>query len=558
MNRTLLSFSTILLAGASLNASPQPESSPEKPNVLFVVFDDLNDWVGPFGGHPQTKTPNFDRVVASNAMVMFNAQSPGTTCGPSRSAMLTGLHLSTTGVYGNSQNLSFSPVAAAVPTMPQYFSRNGYFSLSSGKIFHGHKLPDGSADKGQWAFDLWEEGGSTFRVGTKPLNKIPSPGIQGFPDWGPTTNSKQQTGDWVTAQWAVSQINAGFNKPFFMMVGLYRPHLPWYVPQEYFDRFDLETTIVPDRREDDLDDILTPSGAKKFSPSDDYNLIKKHNAFKEAAHAYLASISYVDDCLGLILDALDNSPYKDNTIIVLTGDHGWFLGEKLRYRKNHLWEEACRVPLIVKVPGMTAPAKTKAVVNLLDLYPTLAELCGLPVPEHCDGRSFVPVLQNPEIQWYPTLITNAYKDHSVRSERYRYNLWNDGTEELYDHYVDSMEWNNLAKDPAYTAIINEHKAYLPTYNAPPSIKDEDVTSINQLTNKELYSLFPSVFKNKITLTTPLTLNSTIEVFNMQGVKIETFHNFQGGELDLSRLSKGSYILKIDDRIQISAYKIMKI
>jgi arylsulfatase A-like enzyme len=475
MNKTILSISTIILAGSHLNAITPSETPPGKPNVLFVIIDDLNDWIGPFGGHPQAKTPNFDRLASMNAMVMLNAQAPATVCGPSRSSFLTGLQPSSSGVYGNQQNLRNSEVASKVPTLPQYFSQNGYFSLSTGKTFHGHTLPDGSQDRGQWAYDLWEVSGGNFNVNNDqiPLSGLPGAGNRDTRlDWGPTTSKKEDTSDWQSAVWAANKIKAGFSKPFFMMVGIYRPHLSWYVPQEYFDLYKLDEITVPLIREDDLIDILKPDGTKAFTPSTDYNIIKTHNKFNEAARAYLACVSYADDCLGLILDALENSEYKNNTIIVVAGDHGWFLGEKLRYRKNYLWEESCRVPLIVKTPGMTAPANTKAVVNLVDLYPTLAELCGLPVPPHCDGRSFVPVLKNPELTWYPTLTTTSFKSHSIRSQQFRYNQWANGTEELYDHYADSMEWNNLIKDPKYADIIKELKTYLPKHDEPNSIRNE--------------------------------------------------------------------------------------
>jgi hypothetical protein len=258
-----------------------------------------------------------------------------------------------------------------------------------------------------------------------------------------------------------------------------------------------------------------------------------------------------------MLDALENSKYKDNTIIVVTGDHGWYLGEKMQFGKTKLREEACRVPLIVKTPGMTAPKRTKAVVNLVDLYPTLAELCGLPIPSHCEGRSFVPVLKNPNISWYPGLTTNTYQSHSVRSEQYRYIRWPDGTEELYDHYVDSMEWNNLIKDNKYATVVNELKSYLPKYDAPHSIRNDEINSTQPKNENEIFSVFPSVFQERITINDPLTINSTIEIFNMQGVKIKTIKDFKGGELDLSSLSNGSYILTINNKIQSASYKIMK-
>jgi arylsulfatase A-like enzyme len=354
--------------------------------------------------------------------------------------------------------------------MPQHFSQNGYFSLSTGKIFHKHDVPNEVKDEGQWAYDLWEKEGGSFKIDMDkfPLSGLPSQkgseriGVR--LDWGPTITPKEETGDWKSAEWAARKIQEGFDKPFFLMLGISKPHLTWYVPQEYFDRHPLETIIIPEINEADLDDILTPDGKKKFNPSGDYNIIKQYDKFKEATQAYLACVSYVDDCVGLVLDALENSEYKDNTIVVFIGDHGWFLGEKLRFRKTHLWEESCRTPMLIKLPGADKPIQITRPVSFMDIYPTLAELCNIPIPGHIEGRSIVPLLKNPEKEWYPAVTTIGYNNHSVRSDRYRYNIWNDGTEELYDHETDPMEWKNLIKEPGYAEIVKEHKAYLPKVN----------------------------------------------------------------------------------------------
>jgi arylsulfatase A-like enzyme len=555
MHKQLIYFSTFLSATSISFCSSKPgaQLSSEKFNVLFIVMDDLNDWTSLAGGHPQVKTPNMDRLYAMNAMVMLNAQSPATVCCPSRSSFLTGLRPSTTGVYGNQQNLRYSPAAAAVPTMPQYFSQNGYFSLSTGKIFHGHVLPDGTKDNGEWAFDLWENSGGNFRVDNAkiPLSGMPGDGNKDTRlDWGPTLSPKEETSDWKSAVWAANKIKAGFNKPFFMMVGIYRPHLSWYIPQEYFDRYDLDQVITPQIREDDLNDILTPGGAKAFTPTTDYNIVKKNNKFKEATRAYLACVSYADDCLGVVLDALENSPYKDNTIVVVAGDHGWFLGEKLRFRKNYLWEESCRVPLIIKTPGMSSPSKSNAVVNLLDLYPTLAELCGLGIPSHCEGSSFVPVLENPALEWYPSVTTDDYKSHSVRSRQYRYNSWANGTQELYDHFADSMEWNNLINDPNYTVVINELKSYLPTFNAPPSIKNSDLTSDNPgipINSPDQNPFFKAYSRNSTLIVEGINHGDTVEVYSISGQFIGG-RKSTGGNCEIKAPS-GIYLVKSGDSVQ---------
>ncbi len=470
--KKITGLSAIALAGTSFIQCEQPEK--EKMNVLFIVVDDLNDWVGCFGGNPQVLTPNIDRF-AENSMIFLNAQAPATVCGPSRSAFLTGLGPSTSGVYSNRQNLRNSDIASQVPTIPQYFSMNGYFSLSTGKIFHKHPAKP-ERDQGQWAFDLWveEHGGAYVDRSKIPLNGLPPYPIRGTRmDWGPIEGGKERTKDWISSQWISDRLQEDYEKPFFMMLGISKPHLSWYVPQEYFDLYDLDSIIVPEYNMDDYDDILTPDGQPKFQATEEFLVIREHNKLKDAARAYMACVSYVDDCLGLVFETLDKSKYKDNTIVVIIGDHGWHLGEKLRFRKNTAWEESCRTPMIIHVPGMNASVKTKRTVNLLDLYPTLAELCNLPVPEHCDGKSFKPLIKNPEIAWSPTLTTIAYKNHSVRSEQYRYIVYEDGTEELYDHYSDPMEWKNLVRDERFAVVVQDLRSYLPNHDAAPSPSADD-------------------------------------------------------------------------------------
>lgn len=464
--KKITGLSAIALAGTAFIQCEQAES--EKMNVLFIVVDDLNDWVGCFGGNPQVLTPNIDRF-AENSMIFLNAQAPATVCGPSRSSFLTGLGPSTSGVYSNRQNLRDSEIASQVPTIPQYFSMNGYYSMSTGKIFHKHPAKP-ERDQGQWAFDLWEEekGGAFVDKEKIPLNGLPPYPIRGTRmDWGPTNGGKESMKDWISSQWISDRLQEDHEKPFFMMLGISKPHLSWYVPQEYFDRYDLDSIIVPEYNMNDYDDILTPDGSQKFQATEEFLVIRENNKLKDAARAYMACVSFVDDCLGLVFETLDNSKYKDNTIVVIIGDHGWHLGEKLRFRKNTAWEESCRTPMIIYVPGMNSSVKTKRTVNLLDLYPTLAELCNLPVPDHCDGQSFVSLIRNPDMAWNPTLTTITYKNHSVRSEQYRYIVYEDGTEELYDHFIDPMEWNNLARDERLAGVVQDLRNYLPKHDADP-------------------------------------------------------------------------------------------
>ena len=443
-------------------------------NVLFIAIDDLNDWVGCFGGNPQVITPNMDRLAEQRAMIMNKAYAPSTVCGPSRSALLSGKRASSTGVYGNRENMRLAPLTKDVTTLPQYFSQHGYHTLSTGKIFHKHPTADG-LDEGQWAFDefaalpgggkggmLWEkrppaedgnEKGEEFR-------------------WGAVKAPVEKTKDYLACKWAADQLQRDFEgKPFFLALGLSKPHLPWEVPQQFFDLYPLDKLKPVDIVRDDLKDIVGKKGDPIFRPDPRFKAADQANLHLEAQQAYLANISYVDYCLGVLFDALAKSKYADNTIIMLWGDHGWHLSEKMKYGKTDLWEESCRVPLLVSVPGLTKPDfKCEGVVNLLDMYPTLVELCGLPPNAENEGRSFAPLLKNPSMEWnVPTLTTYQYKNHSLTDGRYRYTWYGgkaDGAEELYDHSVDPLEHTNLAANPESQEIIALFKKYLPTHDEP--------------------------------------------------------------------------------------------
>ncbi|MBP8256302.1 MAG: sulfatase [Opitutaceae bacterium] len=462
-----------------------------KPNVLIIAIDDLNDWVGEFGGNRQTRTPNMDRFCAEGAVAFQNAYCPGPICGPSRSAFISGFMPNRSGVYGNGSNMRRSPLVQTHATLPEYFAKNGYQTFNRGKFFHKHSTPEG-ADEGQWAFTDWSPTGGKGGVDPNHLfsrQKGIYDGKKGEAlrsddpaernddgtefSWGPTREKREDTMDYHTAQWAAGTLAESHDKPFFLVVGIKKPHLPWYVPQEYFDRFPLESIKIPDYRLDDLDDILTPSGEKKFSQTADFKWVtqkERSDLFRRAVQAYLASAAYADDCVGMVLDALAKSAYKDNTIVMVFGDHGWHLGEKLRFRKATLWQEATRLPLMVRVPGVTTKRlESMRVVNLMDLYKTLIELCNLPVNSDIDGRSFAPLLKNPSQPWpYPTMTVNGLGNASIRDERWYYIRYEDGTEEFYDMKADPMQWKNLAqsKDREIVAAKKQLAAHYPTDFAP--------------------------------------------------------------------------------------------
>ena len=461
-------------AGSSFGAP-----KPKRPNVLFVAVDDLNDWVGCLGGHPQAITPNLDRFAKQRGVVMSKAYCPSTVCGPTRSALLTGKRAASTGVYGNNQNLKNAPKAKDVVTLPEYFGQHGYHTLSAGKIFHKHPTTEG-LDEGQWAYhEHAHPGGKGGVTDVVDLAKVSGIKTGGSPfAWGVVTAKTEETKDYVACKWGADQLERDFDgKPFFMALGVSKPHLAWYVPKEFFDLYPLETFIPPVFRRDDFDDIVNKDGKPIFTPGSRFLAADKAGMHKEAARAYIAAVSYADHCLGVIFDALEKSSVRDDTIVMLWGDHGWHLGEKTRYGKTWLWEESCRVPFIVSAPGV-APSGVKCdgVVNLLDMYPTLIDLCGLPPNPENEGVSFAKLLAKPDMEWKtPTLTTYQYMNHSVSDGRWRYTWYGgkaDGAEELYDHDADPMEYKNLASNPEYAPVIARLKKALPKHNEPDSPKNE--------------------------------------------------------------------------------------
>jgi arylsulfatase A-like enzyme len=445
---------------------------PEKPNVLFISMDDQNDWIGVFGGNGQVITPYMDKFCQEGAVAFTNAHCAGPVCCPSRSALLSGFRPETTGVYENTQNMLRSELVTRHATLPEYFSKNGYLTISKGKIFHRH--PD---DQGEWAFDIWEPVKGNFKPQQDKLTgrneemingvrednpvysdkgKVPFPwnkGDKGF-SWAPTISGKEETADYLTAQWFAEQLNKDYEKPFFMAVGFAKPHSPYYVPQEYFDLYNLDDIKIPEFRPDDLEDILTPAGKKKFEPSHDFLWVRQNDElFKAAVRAYMATISYVDECVGVVLDALENSKYRENTIVILWSDHGYHMGEKLRFHKGTAWTQSTKMPLAIRVPGMQEGRECRRVVNLMDLYPTLVELCGLPERKNLEGRSLVPLLTDPGRKWpYPSMTTLSDGTFTVNDEEWRYTRYEDGTEELYDLVNDPGEWNNLIRSDKPEAL----------------------------------------------------------------------------------------------------------
>ena len=449
--RSLLSL--ILAACAGLvAAAPVGAAEPARPNVLFIAVDDLNHWVGYLGRNPQAKTPNIDKLAA-RGVAFTRSYCVAPACNPSRAALLSGLRPSTTGIYHNSDD--FTQAIPPAITLPATFRKAGYFVCGAGKIYHG-----GRARPEEWD-DYF-----TRRAARKPIKKG-APVLAGNFEITPLDNDDDAMPDYHVVNYAIEQLNQKHDKPFFLAVGLVKPHLPFSVPRKYYALHPLDQIKLPPYREDDLAD-LPPAGVRMARPGGDHAAIRKTDTWKQAIQAYLAAGSFADAQIGRLLDALDKSPHRENTIIVFWGDHGWHLGEKHHWRKFALWEEATRAPLIWVAPGVTRPGGVcERTVDFMTIYPTLCDLCGVETPKHIEGASIRKLLADPKAAWdQPALTTHGRGNHAVRTERWRYIRYADDSEELYDEGKDPYEWTNLADRPESAAVKKELSRWLPTKEKP--------------------------------------------------------------------------------------------
>ena len=436
------------------------------PNVLLIAVDDLNDWVGCMGGHPQANTPNID-WLAQKGVLFSNAHCAAPLCNPSRTALLFGKRPTTTGVTGNRDDWRTFDSLKDSESLPQLFRKNGYFTAATGKIFHANHggwkgaltHAEGAPFAGRSGFGQPEAWVERFPAKTIQLPMAPvlidthRNGINHHWDWGPIDFKADVTEDGQSSRWAVRQLRAKHSKPFFIAVGIYRPHDPQYAPSEYFDEHPLADVELPTILRSDLEDV--PEIAKRYTKAaNNYEaMIRKHNALQSATRGYLAAVTFADAMIGRVLRALEASPYADNTIVVLFSDHGYHIGEKQKYHKGTLWEESTRVPLIIVAPGAEAGGVSSRAVSLIDVYPTVAELASLEPPKDLDGESLVPLLRDPSAaRSTPALTTRQGRNHTIRTDRWRYIRYSDGSEELYDHDSDPAEWNNLAGDPELAAV----------------------------------------------------------------------------------------------------------
>lgn len=452
MNRLIQATRWILIAGLVLQfgTSRLEAQETKPPNVVMIVIDDLNDWIGALAAHPQAITPHIDRL-ANEGVLFTQAFATSPLCGPSRAAFLSGMRASTTGFYDNKDKFVENKVCMAHPNLPQFFKANGYETIGAGKIFH-HDYPQ-----------FWDKfrpnGKRMYQAGQPRISRLKN--VIGIFDYGPSPVPEKEMDDYLKVSWAREQMAQGFERPFFLAVGLYLPHLPWYAPQKYFDLLPpVEDIYQEPVLANDLDDL--PSAAVEASNPTYLASVQANGpqVRPEAVRAYLAATAFVDAQVGRLMEAIDQLPDRDNTIVVLFGDHGNHFGTKHHWHKGTLWEESLRVPLIIRAPRIkTTGARCVAPVSLLDIYPTLAALCQLPEPTHLEGISLVPMLENPSRHFDTASISHADKGEgdyvSLRTADWRYTQYGDGNLELYHVASDPEAWHNLAGTPGTEAILKQ-------------------------------------------------------------------------------------------------------
>ena len=463
-----LLFVTSLLSCSVFTGLTAGGAEIRRPNVLFISIDDLNDWIGCLGGHPQALTPNLDRL-AESGILFTNAHCVAPACNPSRTAIFSGIAPNVSGLYRNEQ--SMRQVLPNAKLLPEFLREHGYRSLGSGKLLH-YVIDARSWDEYFPSKESENPFPSHIPWGTRPKS-LPRGGSWQYveTDWHPfDVSDKEFGGDYHTASFVADQLSKQHETPFFIGCGIYRPHEPWFNPKHYFDQFPIETIqLPPGYLEDDLDDI--PPAGVRLARNRYFDHIRQHGEWKEAIRAYLASISFADANLGRVLDALESGPNRDNTIVILWSDHGWHLGEKQHWQKFTGWRSCTRVPLMVRVPKGVAglPEGTKAgevcdkPVDLLGLFLTVSQLCGLDAPDVVQGESLVPLLRDTSTDWEKVAVTYLGRPNAfaLSGQRYRYIRYATAEEEFYDISADPYEWQNIAGDDRCRSEISRFRQLAP-------------------------------------------------------------------------------------------------
>lgn len=480
MKRIFISFCLKLaISGAALSA--------ERPNIVMVALDDLNDWIGALG-YKQAVTPNMDRLAASG-VTFTNAHTAGVFCAPSRSAFFTGRHASSTGCYTTQVYHHDHP---DIRPLQQVLQDGGYATYGAGKLFHH---PAGYVDLRGWNEFFVRDASQKFRGW--PLDSwsfdmefLPDPFPYGafnregkkhsdfFLEWGPIKNEDEgKMADTVRTEWACKHLRQTHDTPFFLGVGLYTPHFPNYAPKKYFDLYDRDKIELPPYNERDLEDLPRAVRKQKEARSAHHRKLERLGAIKDAIHGYLACISYADAMLGRLLDALQSGPNANNTVVILWSDHGYHHGEKFDWGKHTLWERTSHIPLFIAGPGVTKGAKIDATVSLIDMFPTITDLASAKDERPRDGVSLAPMLKNPAMARDRDILLPGMKpkEYAIINRDWRYIRYADGGEELYELRKDCNEWDNLAQRPEHRPLIESMKQKAPKTFAKPG---PEVTALN--------------------------------------------------------------------------------
>ena len=464
-----------------------------KPNVIFFATDDLNDWVGPLNSGIRAKTPNLDRLAA-RGVTFQNAQASGTFCAPARTALFTGRHPSTTGAYTTQVYHRDHPELRPLQVALQ---QGGYATFGTGKLFHHpagyvdlrgwtefHARTAAQRETG-WPVDSWRHGAPlpTPMPYSAFTRQMRADGDKTFMEYAPLPNEvEKDMADTQQTEWAVNVLKRKPPQPFFLALGLYAPHFPNYAPQKYFDLYPLEEIKLPPLKDGDTDDL--PPAIKKFNDGRKSTIHDKLNELgmmKDVLRAYLASISYADAMLGRVLDALDASPDRENTIIIFWSDQGYHHGEKGHWGKHSLWERTANIPYIWAGPGIARRANVNATVSAIDLYPTLVDMCGLAPDAGLEGQSLATALRSPALAKDRNVLLCDVKagGYTIVNNQWRYIHYADGAEELYDVVIDPNEWDNLAPQEKYRTVMEELRKSAPKKFAAPGPETKDLRLVTE-------------------------------------------------------------------------------
>jgi len=463
MNHRLAVRLLALLTVVSCLARSVAYADGDKLNVLFIATDDLNCSLGCYG-HPVAKTPHLDRLAAHGTR-FERAYCQFPLCSPSRTSLLTGLRPDTTQVFDLKKH--FRTVLPDVVTLPQLFRTNGYFAARVGKIYH-YGVPGDIGTSGLDDPPSWDQfvnpRGRDKTEESRLTNHTPKRGLGSSLSFLAADGADEEQTDGIGATETIKLLEAHRQRPFFIACGFYRPHCPYVAPRKYFDQVPIEQVRMPEIASAFLDTVPKPALAST-APWPWFGV--STTQARESLQAYWAAIEFVDAQVGRLLDALDRLKLTDRTIVVFWSDNGYHVGEHGLWKKQSLFEQSARVPVIIAAPGQKQRGRAcLRTVELVDLYPTLADLCGL-TPRHAlAGRSLRPLLDDPQAAWDKPAFTQVWRGtfpgYSVRTERWRYTEWDGGRRgaQLYDYTNDPEEHRNLANDPQHTQTVAELKALL--------------------------------------------------------------------------------------------------